>query len=61
MEPYRSNARYTGLLLPETEKLVQRVMTLPTGTTVSETDIATIGHLVRFAIMHSQQILEKMS
>ena len=31
MEPYRSYFPHAGLLLPETERLTQRVMSLPTG------------------------------
>ena len=34
MEPYRSYFPHAGLLLPETERLTQRVMSLPTGTAV---------------------------
>ena len=39
MEPYRSYFPHAGMLLPETEKLTQRVMSLPTGTAVGPDDI----------------------
>ncbi|MEX0666266.1 MAG: aminotransferase class I/II-fold pyridoxal phosphate-dependent enzyme [Acidimicrobiia bacterium] len=39
MEPYRSLFPHAGLLVPETEQLVRRVLCLPTGESLSETDI----------------------
>lgn len=56
MEPYRSYFPHAGLLLPETERLVQRVMTLPTGTSVSSEDIARICQIIRFAVARSSDI-----
>lgn len=56
MEPYRSYFPHAGLLLPETEKLTQRVMSLPNGTSVSPDDIHQICMLIRFAVEHSAQI-----
>lgn len=46
MEPYRSYDPHARLLLPETERLTQRVMSLPTGTAVSVHDIETICTLI---------------
>lgn len=56
MEPYRSYYPHAGLLLPETEKLTQRVMSLPTGTAVDEESIEVIGQLLSFAIADSSRI-----
>lgn len=56
MEPYRSYFPHAGLLLPETEKLTQRVMSLPNGTSVSPDDIRQICLLLRFAVEHSDEI-----
>jgi dTDP-4-amino-4,6-dideoxygalactose transaminase len=56
MEPYCSYFPHAGLLLSETERLVQRVMTLPTGTTVTTEDVAQICELIRFAVSHSSDI-----
>jgi len=56
MEPYRSYQPHAGLMLPETEQLVQRVLTLPTGTAVSAGQIQTIGHIIRFVLHHAGQI-----
>ena len=56
MEPYRSYFPHAGLLLPVTEQLAQRVLVLPTGTTVSPQDIGQIGEVIRFAIEHGPEI-----
>jgi dTDP-4-amino-4,6-dideoxygalactose transaminase len=47
MEPYRSYFPHAKLLLPETERLTQRIMLLPTGTAVDEPCIARIAALLR--------------
>lgn len=49
MEPYRSYYPHAGLLLPETEKLTQRVMSLPTGTAVNVDDVEVICSVIRLA------------
>lgn len=49
MEPYRSLQPNAGLLLPETEALVERVVILPTGTAVSKEDAAAICGIIRSA------------
>lgn len=53
MAPYRSYFPHAGLLLPETEKLTQKVLVLPTGTAISEDDIKKICCIFRIAIAHS--------
>jgi dTDP-4-amino-4,6-dideoxygalactose transaminase len=58
MEPYRSYFPHARLLLPETERLVQRVMSLPTGTAVSVQDIEKIGAIIEAAIAQRAEILE---
>ncbi len=50
MEPYRSYYPHAGLLLPETEALTQRVLSLPTGTAVSTTDVAAVCDIIRAAL-----------
>lgn len=52
MEPYRSYFPHASLLLPETEKLGQRVLVLPTGTAISEEDIFTITSIFKMAMSH---------
>uniref|UniRef100_A0A831UDP4 Aminotransferase class I/II-fold pyridoxal phosphate-dependent enzyme n=1 Tax=Geobacter metallireducens TaxID=28232 RepID=A0A831UDP4_GEOME len=58
MEPYCSTQPDTGLHLPQTERLVRRVMSLPTGTAVSSDDISLICGIIRFAIANGKQITE---
>ncbi len=50
MEPYRSYYSQATLLLPETEKIAERVLCLPTGMSVSPTDIAVICEIIRVAL-----------
>lgn len=51
MEPYRSYYPHARLLLPETEKLTQRVMSLPTGTAVDVEAIAQICEIVKVGMV----------
>ena len=61
MEPYRSYFPHAGLLLPETEKLTQRVMSLPTGTAVGPEAIETICAVIRLAVENSQELLRRLA
>jgi len=61
MEPYRSYFPHAGLLLPETEKLTQRVMSLPTGTAVGPEEIETICAVIRLAVENSQELLRRLA
>ena len=56
MEPYRSCFPHAGLLLPVTEKLTTRVMSLPTGTAIGDAEIATICSIIRCAIENAGRI-----
>jgi len=47
MEPYRSYFPNAGLVLPHTEMLTERVLALPTGSTVDEAVVARICRLIR--------------
>ena len=58
MEPYQSYFPHARLLLPETERLTQRVMSLPTGTAVSVQDIVQICAIIEAAIMQRDDVLE---
>jgi len=51
MEPYRSYFPHAGLLLPETEKLAQKVLVLPTGTAISEEDIRKICQIIQCVVV----------
>jgi len=59
MEPYCSYFPHAGLLLQETEKLVQRVILLPTGTAVTEEDIATICAIIKVVLENSDAVTNK--
>ena len=61
MEPYRSHFPHAGLLLPETEKLVKRVLSLPTGTAVGTDEIGEVCQIVRFVVEHGAEIRSRLS
>jgi dTDP-4-amino-4,6-dideoxygalactose transaminase len=48
MEPYNSYFPHNKTLLPETDKLSTKVMSLPTGTAVSLADISKICQVIEF-------------
>lgn len=54
MEPYKSYFPHAGLLLPETEKAAEQVLSLPTGTSVGEKEIKIICDIIRFVVMQSR-------
>lgn len=57
MEPYRSlNREYR---LPHTEALCERVLCLPTGSSVDEDDIAVIGQILRQAIRSAAAVRKR--
>jgi dTDP-4-amino-4,6-dideoxygalactose transaminase len=56
MEPYQTLYPQAGKSLSETEKLVLRVVQLPTGTAVSENDITKVCTLIRFIVSTGKQI-----
>lgn len=60
MEPYRSYFPHAGLLLPETEKLAQRVLSLPNGTAVGPNEISKICQIIRLAVEHGKEIRERL-
>ena len=60
MEPYRSYFPNAGLILPETEKLTERVIQLPTGMAVDKSDITQICKMIRYIIEHGLEIREKI-
>lgn len=59
MEPYRSYYPNAGLLLPETESLVNRTVCLPTGTAISIDQVHQICDLVCF-IQHNSEMLREI-
>jgi dTDP-4-amino-4,6-dideoxygalactose transaminase len=61
MEAYRPFYPHAGMLLPQTERVAQRVMVLPTGTAVGAEQVRTICSLVRFAVEHGGEIRTRRS
>jgi dTDP-4-amino-4,6-dideoxygalactose transaminase len=61
MEPYRSYFPHGGLVLPETEKLCQRVMVLPTGTSVDEGIVADICGIIRTAVGKAPEVKARLA
>ena len=56
MEPYRSHFPHAHLLLPQTERLIGRVLQVPTGTNVLEDDVRAIGGIVRRAVLAAPEV-----
>lgn len=61
MEPYRSYSPHAGLLLPETNRLTQRVMSLPTGTAVGREEIETVCAIIRLALENGRELSNKLA
>jgi dTDP-4-amino-4,6-dideoxygalactose transaminase len=61
MEPYRTSYPDAGLMLPVTERLAARVVTLPTGTAVSSKQISDICELIRWVISHGAEVHRRLS
>jgi dTDP-4-amino-4,6-dideoxygalactose transaminase len=51
MEPYRSLQPNAGLLLPQTERVSERIMVLPTGQSVTIEMIGTVCDILRSALI----------
>lgn len=60
MEPYRSYFPHAGLLLPNTERLVAQVLSLPTGTTVGPDKIRQICQIIGLAVAHGYEVRERL-
>lgn len=56
MEPYRSYYPHASLSLPETNRLTQRVMSLPTGTSIEIPSIRTICDIIKLAVENGAEI-----
>lgn len=60
MEPYRSYFPHAALLLPNTARILNRVISLPTGTMVRPEDIAKLCDIIRFIIRNAKDIRNKL-
>lgn len=61
MEPYRSLVPPERWHLPVTDRIAARVLSLPTGATVSVEDVQRVCALVRFAAGHASEIRARLS
>ena len=61
MEPYRSYFPHAGLVLPETDKLAQRVLSLPTGTAVGADEIEEICRIIRLSVSNGFDMKGRLS
>lgn len=59
-EPYASLFPNAYLLLPETDRLAIRVLSLPNGTGVTEEEVLAICALVRFCCQHGSAIASRL-
>jgi dTDP-4-amino-4,6-dideoxygalactose transaminase len=60
MEPYRALFPHAHLLLPMTTRTSRRVMSLPNGTAVTETDIDEIGELIKYIVARGEEITHRL-
>lgn len=61
MEPYCSSSAITSPLLPETERLADRVLVLPTGTAVGPEEIKTISEIIRLVVSNAAPVRDMLS
>ncbi|PYK20011.1 MAG: dTDP-4-dehydro-6-deoxyglucose aminotransferase [Verrucomicrobia bacterium] len=56
MEPYRSLQANAPLLLPQTERIADRVLVLPTGMSITCEDIERVCAIIRTAAEHREEV-----
>jgi dTDP-4-amino-4,6-dideoxygalactose transaminase len=61
MEPYRTDDPRAGLVLPTTERLVERVLTLPTGTAIGKAEIGEVCQIIRLALAHGSEVSRRVA
>lgn len=61
MEPYRSYFPHAGLLLPNTELLAGKVLSLPTGTAVSVEEIGRICRVIKLAADNGPEVTRRLA
>jgi dTDP-4-amino-4,6-dideoxygalactose transaminase len=61
MEPYASYFPHAGMLLPETEKLTQRTLCLPTGTAIDADKIQRICQTISLCISNGPTLSKRLS
>jgi dTDP-4-amino-4,6-dideoxygalactose transaminase len=61
MEPYRTEEPEARLRLPQTEKLTNKVLCLPTGSAIGPNEIIAICTIIEFIVKHAAAIRERWS
>jgi len=61
MEPYASREPDAGRRLPVTERVLARVLLLPTGTAVRSRDAAAVAAIVRTAVVHASAVRTRLA
>lgn len=61
MEPYRSYFPHAGLLLPNTELLAGKVLSLPTGTAVSVEEIGKVCRVIKLAADNGLEVTRRIA
>jgi dTDP-4-amino-4,6-dideoxygalactose transaminase len=59
MEPYRSLFPLAAEALPNTERLVRSLVTLPTGTSVGTAEISEVCQIMRLALAHAPDVARR--
>ena len=59
LEPYRSLYPQAGHKLPETERLVERVLCLPTGSSLHPNQVNTICRIIRTALDNDKDLVAR--
>jgi dTDP-4-amino-4,6-dideoxygalactose transaminase len=60
MEPYRTQFPNAATVLPETERLAQRVLVLPTGTAVTSDDITRLCGIVELIVRNGAKVRRRL-
>jgi dTDP-4-amino-4,6-dideoxygalactose transaminase len=60
MEPYRTLYPDAGLRLPETERIAERVLVLPCGSTLSGRDIEVICGILAEAVANAEEVRRRL-
>lgn len=60
MEPYRSLFPHAGLVLPEAERLVRRVLALPTGSAMDPGMVGIVTDIIRRAMVEGPDLSRKL-
>ena len=61
MAAYRASDPAHNRSLPVTERLVEEVLCLPTGTGVTVSDIAAICDIIRLAVTHGRELTLRLA